>query len=82
MHINFVIFIVQNNPSSDSYHICSYDISNKDNIDNNKDFFDNNDRNVNQCQVHQDRKKIRRCEICFGVGHDRRNCPHARVKRE
>nr|KAJ0207731.1 hypothetical protein LSAT_V11C500268080 [Lactuca sativa] len=56
-----------------------YILNNKDCNDNNKkDFSDNNDQNVKQREVHQDRKKIRRCGICFGVGHDRRNCPQAR----
>nr|KAJ0213163.1 hypothetical protein LSAT_V11C400158080 [Lactuca sativa] len=56
-------------------------MENKDNINNNnKHFSDNNGRNVKQSQVNQDRMKIKRCEICFGVGHDRRNCPQARDK--
>nr|KAJ0194630.1 hypothetical protein LSAT_V11C700361970 [Lactuca sativa] len=63
--------------SSSSYHIFSSNISlmgNKDNVDhNNNEFSDNNDRNVKQPKVNQDLKKKKRCEICFNVGHDRRN---------
>nr|KAJ0213051.1 hypothetical protein LSAT_V11C400181020 [Lactuca sativa] len=82
--VQFVTCILIHRSSSSeqfSYSDLSL-VENKDNTDNNKDFSDKNDQNVNQCQVHQGRKKIRRCGICFGVGHDRRNCPQARVNRE
>nr|KAJ0210169.1 hypothetical protein LSAT_V11C400212330 [Lactuca sativa] len=51
-------------------------MENKDNVDNNnKDFSDNNGQNIKQSNVNQDLKKKGRCGICFGVGHNRRNCP-------
>ncbi|XP_052619869.1 protein FAR1-RELATED SEQUENCE 8-like [Lactuca sativa] len=56
-------------------------MENKYNIDNNnKNFSDNNGRNVKQSQVNQYRKKIKRCGIYFGVGHDKRNCLQAMNK--